>query len=168
MNEYLRERYGDPCRGCGYIWSIDDDTCRQIIKVAPARLSALLLGRSGSERDPELEWSTAAYVAHAADNTRIWAERLAAVALGASTPVAPYDEVALGLARSYQDLPIEGCIWSFDRAVADWQTAEALATAKDAVLDHPEMGTLGVRAVRLIVGHEVHHHEADVARIVSA
>ena len=167
MNEYLQARYGNPCRGCGYEWSSGDDTCRQIVNEAPARFATLLSGRDGSERHPNLEWSASAYVAHTADNTRIWAERVAAVALGASSPVASYDEDALGRARGYQHLALQGCLWSLGRAVDDWQSAEALAGAHDVVLDHPEQGSLGLREVRGIVAHEVHHHAADVARIVS-
>ena len=81
MNAYLTERYGNPCRGCGYTWSADADVCRGMIEESPGRVAALLEGRDGSESVPELEWNARAYVAHMADNLRIWSERLAAVVL---------------------------------------------------------------------------------------
>lgn len=45
-------------------------------------LPAILEGRTGSERHPDLAWSVGAYVCHINDNLRIWAERLVAFALG--------------------------------------------------------------------------------------
>ncbi len=75
VNEFLREAYGDPCRTCGYGWSIPADVCRDIIQAAPDRFEVLLAGRDGSERCDDLGWNTAAYVIHLADVLRIWADR---------------------------------------------------------------------------------------------
>jgi len=168
VNDYVRARYGAPCRGCGYDWSEEDDALRRVLAQSASRFEALLSGRDGSERHPALEWNAVSYIAHTADNTRIWAERVAAAALGATLPVASYDENALGRARGYPLLAVQGCIWSLRRAVGDWWEAEALEAARNVVLDHPELGPLGIREVRRIVAHEAHHHEADLVRILSA
>ena len=127
MNEYLRTRYGDPCRICGYSWSTDSQTCLKIIGGASARFDALLSQRDGSERRADLEWNARGYVAHVGDMMRIWAERLAGAALGPSGSVAPYDEEDLGEVRGYTELPLRGSLWSLERATGDWQAADALA-----------------------------------------
>lgn len=168
MNEYLRARYGDPCHGCGYAWSMDEETCKAIIDDAPDQIESLLAGRIGSDRHPDLEWNISAYVTHIADNLRIWAERVAAAALGSTAPVTGYDEYSLAQVRGYEHLPLQGAVWSLYRAVGDWQAAERLAAAAGTpVLDHPEQGHLGIAEVRRILAHEIHHHTTDLQRIVS-
>jgi hypothetical protein len=167
VNEYLRTRYGDPCRICGYSWSTDSQTCLKIIGGASARFDALLSQRDGSERRADLEWNARGYVAHVGDMMRIWAERLAGAALCPSGSVVPYDEGDLGEARGYTELPLRASLWSLERATGDWQAADALAERAGAVLDHPEQGPLGLEEVRRIVAHEVEHHAMDVSLIVA-
>ena len=110
MNEFLRVAYGDPCRECGFEWSVGPATCDAIVSGAPARFNSLLAGQDGSKAHPSLHWNAAAYVVHVADVLRIWSDRIAAVALGASDPVVPYDEDRLGDARGYgSSRPVRGC-----------------------------------------------------------
>lgn len=168
MNAYLTERYGNPCRGCGYTWSTDADVCRGMIDESPGRVAALLEGRDGSESVPELEWNARAYVAHMADNLRIWSERLAAVVLDPSALVTPYEEGDLARARGYQSLPLQGVLWSLGRALEDWRVAEALAGSGSIVLRHPEQGRLELHEVRCVLAHEANHHTLDIERIVGA
>jgi hypothetical protein len=63
-------------------------TVREAIEDAPVAFGSLVAGRTGSERMPSLTWSVQAYVWHAGDNVRIWAERLAASASGSCPTVA--------------------------------------------------------------------------------
>jgi hypothetical protein len=168
MNACLTERYGNPCRGCGYTWSTDADVCRGMIEESPGRVAALLEGRDGSENLPVLEWNARAYVAHMADNLRIWSERLAAVVLDPSALVTPYEEGDLARARGCQSLPLQGVLWSLGRALEDWRVAEALAGSGSIVLRHPEQGRLELHEVRCVLAHEANHHTLDIERIVGA
>jgi hypothetical protein len=167
MNQFLRAAYGDPCRECGFEWSVGPAVCGAIVSDAPARFRSLLAGHDGKEAHPNLEWNATAYVVHVADVLRIWSDRIAAVALGASEPVVPYDEDRLGDARGYMRLPLPGALWSLGRAVGDWQAAEQLAESATVVLAHPEQGPLPLDDVRRIMAHEIEHHVGDLMLIVS-
>jgi hypothetical protein len=168
MNEFLRAAYGDPCRGCGYEWSLEPTACTEVVRNAPARFRALLVRQEGQKGCAGLYWNAAAYVVHVADVLRIWADRVAAAALGSSDPIVPYDEGRLGDIRGYAGLPLAGCLWSLQRAAGDWQAAESLAQSVGVTLDHPEQGRLSLDEVRQIMAHEIEHHAADVTLIVSA
>jgi len=169
MNEFLRAAYGDPCRECGFEWSVEPAACVAIVSDAPARFNALLSGQEGRKAHPNLEWNATAYVVHVADVLRIWSDRIAAAALGASDdPVVPYDEDRLGDTRGYLSLPLPGALWSLARAVGDWQAAEQLAESAIVTLSHPEQGPLPLDDVRRIMAHEIEHHIADLTLIVSA
>ncbi len=167
MNGWLRERYGDPCRECGFSWeSPETASAHEIIARSPERFERVVSSRSGTEHIPRLKWSVAAYVAHVADNTRIWAERLATGALGGALRIATYDEALLGRARNYCDLSLTGCLWSLRRSVEDWESVWSLDPTAAVVLDHPEQGPLSSGAVASIVAHEVVHHAGDVEAIL--
>jgi hypothetical protein len=168
VNEFLRAAYGDPCRKCGFEWSIEPAGCVAIVSDAPARYTSVLAGHDGRATHPSLRWNATAYVVHVADVLRIWSDRIAAVALGSSDPVVPYDEDRLGDARGYVGLPLLGALWSLDRAVGDWRAAEQLAATAAVTLVHPEQGSLSLDDVCRIMAHEVERHVADVILIVSA
>ena len=89
MNEFLRAAYGDPCRDCGFDWSVEPATCVAIVSNAPARFRALLAGQEGQAAHATLQWNATAYVVHVADVLRIWADRVAAAALGPLIPLFP-------------------------------------------------------------------------------
>lgn len=168
MSEWGRATYGDPCRECGYDWLISRDGAAEVVATVPARYAEVLAGRDGSQRHPDLSWSAGAYVCHVADNLRIWAERLAALALGATGPVAPYDENDLARARAYHAIPIEGALWSLGRAAADWTEAMAMAHERGVVLVHPERGEQDVLDVARMNAHDAHHHQWDILRSLSS
>ena len=168
MNEFLRVAYGDPCRECGFDWSVEPATCVAIIGNATTRFRALLAGQQGQEAHATLQWNATAYVVHVADVLRIWADRVAAAALGSSDPIVPYDEGRLGDVRRYVSLPLPGAFWSLGRAVGDWQAAEQLTESAVVSLAHPEQGSLPLDDVRRIMAHEIEHHAADLMLIVSA
>ena len=142
MNDFLVATYGDPCRGCGFAWSLEPESGRHIVHAAPARLRALLVDCTGREGCAHLQWNVAAYVVHLADVLRIWADRVAAAALGSSDPIVPYDEAELGVVRGYGRLPLAGGLWALERAVGDWIAAEQVADLAGPTLHHPQQGPL--------------------------
>jgi len=133
---------------------------------APGQFARLLAGRDGLQRHRDLSWSAGAYVCHVADNLRIWAERLAAAALDANGPVAPYDENLLARARNYHAIPAQAALWSLRGAVADWTEALALASARNVVLHHPDRSEQSVLDVARTNAHDTYHHRWDVERSI--
>ena len=168
MNDWHRERYGDPCRECGFAWAI---TYREALGTAddvPARYAALLEGHDGTEQHPGLRWSAGAYVSHVTDNLRVWAERLSAAAQRSDGLLVAYDEQAMGEARGYGRLPLAGALWSLGRAEADWRTAVDLAAREHAVLHHPDRGEQTVEEVVVGNVHDAVHHQWDIERSLRA
>jgi hypothetical protein len=63
--------YGDPCRACGYDWSIGVDDAIALISETPRRCEELAGGADGTTRGAGLDWSTGEYVCHVVDKLRI-------------------------------------------------------------------------------------------------
>jgi hypothetical protein len=167
MSDWGRETFGDPCRGCGFDWSTDEADARALVASAPESYNALLVGSDGHERHPDLGWTAGGYVCHVGDSLRVWAERIANVALGDPGPVAEYSQERLAAARSYPSVGVHGALWSLQRAVGDWEAALELAGGRDFAMTHPELGTMTRLDVVLIRAHDVHHHAQDVRRSVA-
>lgn len=164
MSDWGRTQYGDPCRACGFDWSITlDDAISLVVKV-PVSYRTALATASGQERHSEQAWSVTDYVCHVADNLRIWAERLGGVASGAPREVAPYDQDALAAARRYDEVALQAALWSLGRGVADWQLAIAQAIENRVTLVHSERGELTVLDVVRSNAHDCFHHLWDVGR----
>ncbi|HEX4220333.1 MAG TPA: hypothetical protein VHZ02_18305 [Acidimicrobiales bacterium] len=139
-----------------------------IIDSAPVEFASLVAGLAGTERAPALAWSVQAYVWHAGDNLRIWAERLAGAAAGGDRPVTGYDQDLLSEVRGYEAMPVGAALWSLARATGDWREATRLVGARrDIVVEHPTMGSFTVTDVTRQVAHDLHHHLDDVRRILS-
>jgi len=156
--------YGDPCRQCGYDWSITLEDALVLMATTPARYAALVGDSDGSERHPDLGWSVGAYVCHVTDNLRIWAERLAGSALSGEKNVYSYDENLLAQARAYEQVPVAGALWSLQHAVNDWIEAVDLARWKHVTLIHPERGEQTPLDVIRTNTHDAYHHEWDIRR----
>jgi hypothetical protein len=168
MNEWGSLTYGEPCSGCGFSWTAPPTASVAIVVGAPAAFGTLVAGRSGSERMPSLAWPVGAYIWHAGDNLRIWAERLAGAASGDDRLVVGYDQDELAKVRGYEAMPIGAALWSLARATADWQEAWRMrGEQNDVVIEHPVMGSFTVADVTRQVGHDLHHHLDDVRRILS-
>src|SRR3990170_1682493 len=101
MSAWGTAEFGDPCRVCGFAWDLTPEAARHIVDAAPEQLRTILPGEAGDQRHPDLEWPVVGYVCHVGDSIRIWAERIASVALGNDGDVAPYDQDALARARHY-------------------------------------------------------------------
>ena len=164
MSAWGRTTFGDPCRVCGFDWATPETDARAWIASAPQQYAGLIGEGDGRDRHPDLEWTSGGYVCHVADSLRVWAERIANVALGDDGHVAEYDQERLGIARSYGSVGVKGALWSLNRAVGDWRAALELADGGEFVMMHPELGAMTMLDVILIRAHDVHHHAFDVRR----
>jgi hypothetical protein len=160
--------YGDPCRTCGFSWTVSVDEAVAQMAEIPALYAGLVSGATGHERHPDLTWSVTAYVCHVGDNLRIWSERLMGVVLGAPAEVGGYDENELARARTYEQIPLEGARWSLGVAVAHWLTAVAEAQPLDLVVLHPQRGVQSLLDVAQSNLHDATHHGWDIARTLRA
>lgn len=167
MNAWGRETFGDPCRVCAFEWSIAVSDARAVISTAPTRFSEVIGEHDGHGRCRELEWTAGGYVCHVGDSLRVWAERVANVALGDAGPVAEYNQDALAVARSYAKVGVRGALWSLGRAVNDWNAALELVDGDNFAMSHPELGVMTILDVILIRAHDVHHHAHDVQRCLA-
>jgi hypothetical protein len=164
VNEWHREQYGNPCRECGFDWSISFGDTLSLAESLPERYDYLLIGRDGSERHPDLIWSACEYTCHVVDNFRIWGERLAGAALGSMALIAPYDSDLLAAARAYASVPLVGALWALGRAQSDWRAAVDLADESGVVLHHPSRGEQAVEEVARGNVHDAVHHLWDIER----
>jgi hypothetical protein len=168
MQVWGAARYGDPCRECGFDWSLSFDAAVELVAGMPTRYASLLSGRDASARHPDLGWTAGGYVCHVTDNLRIWAERLAGAGLGGPAEVPGYDENLLGRAREYNQVPITGALWSLRSAAQDWATAIALAAGEKVVLQHAGRGAQTVLDVARNNAHDAFHHGWDIGRSLAA
>jgi hypothetical protein len=159
-----RSTYGDPCRECGFSWSLSVHDAISVVSSTPDRAGDALAGHDPASRHDDLTWSALAYVCHITDNLRIWAERLAGAALGSTSIVSPYDGELLARARAYEGVPVEGALWSLGRAVDDWKAAVLLAGERKVAIQHPERGPQTVEDIALTNAHDAYHHVWDIQR----
>jgi hypothetical protein len=156
--------YGDPCRECGFDWSLSLDRAVQLMSGLAATYDEVLAGATGSEQLPELAWPVGAYVSHVADNLRIWTERLMGVTLGAGPEVGGYDENELAQARRYDLIPLEASRWSLRLSVAEWVKAIEASSHHGTVMIHPQRGELDLSDVARSNAHDARHHLFDIER----
>jgi len=132
----------------------------------PRSVYELVMDATGTERLPDLGWNISGYIAHMTDNTRIWAERLIAVARGADPHVVPYDPDLLAESRHYDDVALQGATWSFRIAVENWLSAVDEAVPTGIVMLHSERGAMELSDVVASNAHDAFHHRWDVTRIL--
>lgn len=156
--------YGEPCRECGFTWELTAEDAVALVSAAPVAYSEVLRHAGGHESTSELAWNVVAYVAHVADNLRVWGERLAAAAgPGEPVPLVAYDSDALAVARRYDLLPLGGVLWSLREAVASWERAWRDADRSRPFL-HPDRGCIVPEDIARTNAHDVVHHLLDVRR----
>lgn len=166
MSTWGRSSFGDPCRGCGYSWSIDLADAQALVARVPSRLGDLLVNAGGDERHPTLSWSVRAYVAHIGDNLRIWAERIAVAGPGRTIIISTYDENALARARAYDGISLRGALWTLERSSRDW--VEAVTSAPPGlVMEHPERGAIQLTDIIRTNAHDAAHHIWDIERALA-
>jgi hypothetical protein len=166
MDTWGAPLYGDPCRECGFTWATGQAGSVSLLRGMPDAIEELVSGVTGTERLPDLGWNVSGYIAHMTDNTRIWAERLVAVARGADAHVVPYDPDLLAEARHYNEVALQGAIWSFRIAVANWLAALEEAEPAGVVMLHSERGAMGLADVVASNAHDAFHHRWEMARIL--
>ncbi|MHC5256592.1 hypothetical protein ACYSUO_01790 [Streptomyces sp. UC4497] len=159
--------YGNPCRDCEFDWSLTPREAIAQVGDVPARYVALVEGRRGDERHPELAWNVAAYVSHVTDNLRNWAERLAGARLTGTREVPGYDQDLLAQARYYNDVPLAGALWSLQRAADAWVDSVSAALAENVELDHADRGVQRAEDVARNNAHDAAHHAWDIGRILA-
>ena len=106
----------------------------------PDSIDELVISATGTEQLSDLGWNVSGYIAHMTDNSRIWAERLIAVAWGADGHIVPYDPDLLAESRHYDDVALEGATWSFRIAVENWLSAVEEAAPAGIVMLHSTRG----------------------------
>lgn len=136
------------------------------MRTMPDDIEELVSDAYGTERLPDLGWNVCGYISHMTDNTRIWAERLVAVARGADTQVVPYDPDLLAEARHYNEIALPGATWSFRIAVAHWLAAIAEAEPAEVVVLHSARGAMELSDVVASNAHNAFHHRWDLTRIL--
>lgn len=168
VNAWGPVTFGDPCRECGFDWNITADDAVAVVLGAPAAYRDALRDASGSESTPDLVWNVTAYVAHVADNLRVWGERLAAAG-GSDEPITlvSYDSDALASARRYDSLPLTGVLWGLSEAAASWVRAWKSSNGPDWVLLHAERGPISAEDIARTNAHDIVHHQFDLRRCLA-
>jgi hypothetical protein len=160
------ERFGDPCRECGFGWSLTSEQAVAAVLALPDTFDDLIGSADGSLRHPDLDWTVGAYVCHVADNLHIWAQWLAGAALAGEAGVPGYEERDLGDARFYTRVPVGGALWLLRQATRPWHDAVMVAQAHDVVLAHASRGPQSVHDVVRSNAHDAFHHGWDIGRIL--
>ncbi len=166
MDHWGAALYGEPCRECGFTWSAGLDATISLLRDIPDSIDNLVEGVTGKEHLPDLGWNVSGYIAHMTDNTRIWSERLIAVARGADAHVIPYDPDLLAESRQYNEVALQGAAWSLRIAVEAWLDAVAEAKPAGVVMLHSERGAMELFDVVASNAHDALHHRWDLTRIL--
>lgn len=161
------ELYGDPCRDCGFGWTLAPAQAVDVVAGLPDRFDDVLRDASGDERIPLLGWTAGGYVCHVVDNLRIWSERMSGARLTGVAAVGAYDPDALAAARRYDDVNLRGALWSLRWAAVAWVDAARAALADGVVLEHSTRGTQRAEDVARANAHDAVHHLWDIDRILA-
>ena len=160
------ELYGDPCRECGFDWSISAEDAIQVVAGFAGAFGELVAGADGSARHPALAWSASGYISHVADNLWIWAQRLSGARLSGVLEVPGYDQDLLAQARHYNEISIGTSLWAVETAAALWIDAVNSALASHVVLNQSTCGRMTTVDVVRASAHDGSHHVWDVRRIM--
>ena len=166
MDNWGAPLYGEPCRECAFSWSAGLAATVSLMRGIPDSIDELVKDATGTERLPHLGWNVSGYVAHMTDNTRIWSERLVAVARGADAHVVPYDPDLLAESRRYNEVALQGARWSLRIAVDSWLNAVTEADPAEVVMLHSERGAMELHDVVASNTHDAVHHCWDVTQIL--
>jgi hypothetical protein len=160
--------YGDPCRACGFAWSLTPNEAVHWVSGWGPRLAVTIADAGGSERRSSGGWSITEYVCHVGDNLRQWAERLQGALLAQQNEVAGYDPDALAAARGYASLPLAVAAWSSELAAASWVEVVDRALSDEAELQHATRGVQRAADVARNNCHDAYHHLWDIRMILAS
>jgi hypothetical protein len=171
MDDWSKLVYGDPCRECGYSWTLSIPGTGELVGSLPTEYRDTIGDASGSERHPDLEWSATAYVCHVADNLRIMAERLQGVMRGDTRYIGAYDENSLAEARGYDSIDLQAALWSLTRSANDWVMTMTEAQGRGergepVTWIHQERGEQELVEIARANCHDAVHHLWDIRRIL--
>ena len=158
--------YGDPCRECGFDWSVNPHAAVAQIADLSDQLAAATRTSAGSERRSAGGWSIAEYLCHIGDNLRQWAERVQTARLAAIVEVDGYDPDELAAARRYATIPLATALWSLSLATRDWTEVLELALHESIVLEHRTRGRQRAEDIVRNNYHDAYHHQWDVSQIL--
>jgi hypothetical protein len=160
------EKFGQPCRECGFDWDQTADEYIEIVAGIPFRFTALTQDATGTESIPELSWDVRDYTCHVADNLRNSSERLLGALETGDPHLSAYDPDELSVARRYESIALPAALWSLERSVDGWLEVATLAVSEDLVFEHV---TRGRQTALDVVGgnaHDAFHHAWDLTRIL--
>jgi hypothetical protein len=159
--------FGDPCRACGFDWSLTPTEALRWVSGWGPRLAETVSDAHGSERRVSGGWSITEYVCHVGDNLRQWAERLQSALLAQQFKVAGYDPDALAAARGYAALPLAAAAWSSELAAAAWVDVAGRAVDQGISLRHATRGPQRAADVARNNCHDAYHHLWDIKQILA-
>ncbi|AJT42440.1 hypothetical protein [Psychromicrobium lacuslunae] len=156
--------FGDPCRECGFDWSVASEQAIGWVSKMPAEFAAVGAGSSG--REAGSGWSVAEYISHVADNLRQWSERVQAARLDGQLEVAGYDPDELAVARGYPTIPLAAALWSLELSAQAWVAVLGAAHQEGIELRHAARGLQRASDIARNNAHDAYHHLWDVRRIL--
>ncbi len=160
--------YGDPCRECGFDWSITAPQAIAAVAQSPDAFEQALAAGPPDARVPELAWSAAAYVRHVADNLEMSSYRLDQARLDGRTAIPGYDADVLAAARNYATATPAASLLALRRSAAAWAEDAGAAVEAGVVVQHAARGRQTAHEVVRSNAHDVMHHLHDLRRIVAA
>lgn len=160
--------YGDPCRECGFDWSIGAADAIAWVSTFDGRLAEATANARGDERRPSGGWSVTEYTAHIGDNLRQWAERVQGARLDGRTELAGYDPDELAAARGYADLTLGAASWSACQAALLWVSVLEPAVTEGVSLRHATRGPQRAEDVARNNCHDAYHHLWDIQTITTS
>jgi DinB family protein len=160
--------YGNPCRECGFDWSITPQDAIAWVAAFDVRLAEATTDATGDRRRPSGGWSVTEYVAHIGDNLRQWAERVQGARLDGRIKIAGYDPDELATARRYSDLTLGAASWSACHAAALWVSALTAAVTEGVELHHATRGVQRAEDVARNNCHDAYHHLWDIQEIITS
>lgn len=158
--------FGEPCRECGFGWSIAPPEAVAWVRAFEEHAREATGNVTGEERLDG--WSVAEYVSHVGDNLRQWSERIQAMRLAGQPDVAGYEPDALADARGYAHIPLEVALWSAGNASQRWADVLAAAIDEGVELQHATRGLQRADDVARNNCHDAYHHIWDIRRIAEA
>jgi hypothetical protein len=160
--------FGQPCRECGFDWSLSPAHAVAVIAGAPAEVERRIQTAQGDERRAAGGWSVTEYVSHLADNLRNWAERVQAARLGEVNEVVGYDPDELARVRGYAAIPVQAAAWSLRISCGLWVPVMQAALADGVVLHHAMRGEQRAEDIARNNCHDLFHHLWDLDQILLA
>lgn len=159
--------YGDPCRQCGFDWSVKPANAVALVVRMAEQVRQQVSDAPGDRRRPAGGWSVSEYVSHMADNLRNWAERVQGAILTGERDVAGYHPDELARARRYEAIPLAAAVWSLEVSCQTWGPTMTKALSQGLVLQHATRGRQSAEDIARNNCHDAWHHLWDIQEILA-